>query len=313
VQSAGGVSFLPLNGLGAATSFVIEGRVKPRPGDEPVADVRVVTHNYFKAMGIPLIRGRLFDSRDTAPNTRRVIVSEALVKKYFGETDPIGQRIVLYWNNSGPDEIVGVVGDVRSASLETEPRGTSYLPPARFAYPFMSVTVKASADGMRVVPSLVNAIHEIDANVPVSDIRLMSEVVAISTAERRLTMMMLMIFSVVALVLAAVGIYGVINYSVSQRTQEIGIRMALGAQRGDVLRMVVGQAMSLATAGIALGALGAFTLTRLMTNLLFSVKPGDPLTFLAVSILLAAVAALASYVPGRRATRVDPVVALRAE
>jgi putative ABC transport system permease protein len=141
----------------------------------------------------------------------------------------------------------------------------------------------------------------------------MSEVVAISTAQRRLTMMMLMIFSVVALVLAAVGIYGVINYSVSQRTQEIGIRMALGAQRGDVLRMVVGQAMSLATAGIALGALGAFTLTRLMTNLLFSVKPGDPLTFLAVSILLAAVAALASYVPGRRATRVDPVVALRAE
>jgi putative ABC transport system permease protein len=313
VRAAGGVSFLPLHGLGAATSFFIEGQDKIRQGDEPVSDVRVVTHDYFKAMGIPLLRGRLFDSRDTAPKTRRIIVSELLVKKYFGDVDPIGKRIVLSWNDEGPDEIIGVVGDIRSASLETEPKGASYLPPARFAYPFMTVVVKTTDESMRLVPSLVNAVHEIDRDVPVADIMPMTEIISVSTAERRLTMVMLMIFASVALVLASVGIYGVISYSVTQRTQEIGIRMALGAQRADVLRMVVGRAMVLAIAGIVLGAVGAFTLMRLMTNLLFSVQPEDPVTFATVAVLLGIVAALASYLPGRRATRVDPVVALRAE
>jgi putative ABC transport system permease protein len=313
VQAAGGISFLPLNGLGAATGFSIEGQEKPRAGEEPVSEVKVVTHDFFKAMGIPLLRGRLFDGRDTAPNTRRVIVSETLVKKYFGDRDPIGQRIVLSWNNQGPDEIIGVVGDVRSVSLETEPRGASYLPPARFAYPFMSVAVRTSTGGLSIVSSLVNAVHELDPNVPVSQIRPMSEVIAVSTTERRLTMALLMAFSVLALVLASVGIYGVISYSVTQRTQEIGIRMALGAQRRDVLRMVVGNALILATIGIGLGAAGAFVLTRLMTKLLFNVEPQDPMTFTSVAALLGAVAALASYIPGRRATRVDPVVALRAE
>ena len=312
VQAAGGVSFLPLNGLGAATSFFIEGREKPRPGEEPVSEVKVVTHNYFKAMGIPLLRGRLFDGRDTAPNTRRIIVSESLVKKYFGDSDPIGQRIVLSWNNQGPDEIVGVVGDVRSTSLETEPRGASYLPPARFAYPFTSVVVKTS-NGMRLVPSLIAAVHELDPDVPVADIRPMTEVMSISTAERRLTMVMLMVFAALALVLASVGIYGVISYSVTQRTQEIGIRMALGAQRGDVLRMIVGGALLLSICGILLGGAGAVVLTGLMTKLLFGVTPQDPVTFALVALLLIAVAALASYLPGRRATHVDPVVALRAE
>jgi putative ABC transport system permease protein len=313
VQASGGVSYLPLNGLGAATSFFIEGQEKARKGDEPVSDVRVVTHDYFKAMGIPLLRGRLFDSRDTAPKTRRIIVSELLVKKYFGDLDPIGRRIVLSWYDEGPDEIIGVVGDIRSASLETEPKGASYLPPARFAYPFMTVVVKTGDESLRLVPSLVNAVHEIDRDVPVADIQPMTEVISVSTAQRRLTMIMLMIFAAVALVLASVGIYGVISYSVTQRTQEIGIRMALGAHPTDVLRLVVGRAMVLAIGGIALGAVGAFALTRLMTNLLFSVQPEDPVTFGAMAVLLAMVAALASYLPGRRATRVDPVVALRAE
>ena len=313
VEAAGGISFLPLNGLGAATSFSIEGQEKPRAGEEPVSEVKVVTHDFFKAMGIPLLRGRLFDGRDTAPNTRRIIVSDALVKKYFGERDPIGQRIVLSWNNQGPDEIIGVVGDVRSVSLETEPRGASYLPPARFAYPFMSVAVRTSTGGLRIAPSVVGAVHELDSNVPVSQIRPMSEVIAVSTTERRLTMALLMAFSLLALGLASVGIYGVISYSVTQRTQEIGIRMALGAQRRDVLRMVVGNAMVLAALGIVVGATGAFVLTQLMTKLLFNVEPQDPATFTAVAVLLVAVAAVASYIPGRRATRVDPVVALRQE
>jgi putative ABC transport system permease protein len=177
----------------------------------------------------------------------------------------------------------------------------------------MSVAVRTTGDGMGVVPSLINAVHELDPDVPIAEVRPMAEVIAVSTAQRRLTMTMLMIFAAVALVLASVGIYGVISYSVTQRTQEIGIRLALGAQRGDVLRMIVGQAMVLTIAGIALGAAGAFALTRLMTKLLFNVRPGDPLTFVAVAMLLGGVAAMASYLPGRRATRVDPVVALRAE
>jgi putative ABC transport system permease protein len=202
---------------------------------------------------------------------------------------------------------------VRSTSLEAEARTASYLPPARFAYPFLSAVIKTSDDSMRLVPALVAAVRELDPDVPVADIRPMSEVMAISTAERRLTMAMLMVFAAVALVLASVGIYGVINYSVTQRTQEIGIRMALGAQRGDVLRMIVGGALALSACGIAIGGVGAFLLTQLMAKLLFGVTPDDPVTFGLVSIMLIAVAALASYLPGRRATHVDPVVALRAE
>jgi putative ABC transport system permease protein len=312
VRSSGGVSFLPLNGLGSATSFTIEGRPSPPAGEEPVSEVKVVTHDYFKAMGIPLLRGRLFDGRDTAPNTRCIVVSAALVRKVFGDSDPIGQRIVLHWNDQGPDEIVGVVGDVRSVSLESEPAPASYLPPARFAYPFLTVTVNAAVDGTPLVPSLVRAVHELDPDVPVADIRTMSEVIADSTAQRRVTMLLIVAFAAVALILAAVGIYGVISYSVTQRTQEIGIRMALGAERTAVMRMVLGQAMTLAAIGVAAGAAAAWTLTRLMQKLLFGVEPSDPLTFTAVALLLTAVAACAAAVPALRATRVDPATALRA-
>jgi putative ABC transport system permease protein len=312
VKSAGGVSFLPLNGLGSATSFSIEGRPKPPAGEEPVSEVKVVTHDYFKAMGIPLLRGRFFDGRDTAPNTRRVIVSASLVRKHLGDVDPIGQHIVLSWNDQGPDEIVGVVGDVRSVGLEDEPRAASYLPPARFAYPFMTVTVKAAADGTALVPSLVRAVRDLDPDVPVADIRTMSEVISESTAQRRVTMLLIVAFAALALALAAVGIYGVISYSVTQRTREIGIRMALGAERTAVLRMVLGQAMTLTVAGIAAGAAGAWAVTRLMQKLLFGVEPSDPLTFVVVAAVLAAVAACAAAVPALRATRVDPAIALRA-
>jgi putative ABC transport system permease protein len=312
VEASGGISFLPLTGIGAATGFTIEGREKPAAGQEPTSDVRAVSHDYFKAMGIPLVRGRFFDSRDSGDKVRRVIVSETLVRKYFSGADPIGQRIVLGWNDMGPDEIIGVVGDVRNG-MEDAIRPATYLPPSRFAYPFTSVTVRTAGNAMSIVPAFVSAVHEIDPEVPVSDIRPMTEVLSISTAQRRMTMMLLSVFAGIALVLAAVGLYGVISYTVTQRTQEIGIRMALGAQQRDVLRMVVGQAMLLTLAGILAGAAGAFLLARLMTGLLFGVKPADPITFAAVACALAAVAAVASYIPGRRATIVDPVIALRAD
>ena len=197
--------------------------------------------------------------------------------------------------------------------MEDAIRPTTYLPPARFVYPFTSVTIRTAGKASAIVPPFVSAVHEIDPEVPGSDIRPMTEVLSISTAQRRLTMILLGAFACIALLIAAVGLYGVISYTVTQRTQEIGIRMALGAQRQNVLRMVIGQAMTMTAVGLAIGAAGAFLLTRLMTTMLFSVRPGDPLTFGAVAMLLGAVALVASYVPGVRATTVDPVIALRAE
>ena len=313
VVAAGGTSFLPLAGLGSATGFRIAGREKPPAGQEPVTDVRVVTHDYFKAMGVPLRRGRFFDAQDTGTNVRRVIINEAIAKKYFPGEDPIGRSIIVAWNDEGPDEIVGVVGDVRQQELETEARATIYWPPARFTYPYMTVAIRAAGDPRSIVSGAVAALHELDPNVAAADVKTMEDVVDAAVAQRRLTMLLLSVFAVLALVLAAVGIYGVIAFSVTQRTQEIGIRMALGARRSTVLGMVLRQAMSLAGIGILAGAAGAWLLTRLMQTLLFNVKPSDPATFTAVAVLLALVAAFAAMVPGLRATRVDPAIALRSE
>ena len=313
VVATGGNSFLPMAGLGAATSFEIVGQPKPAAGQAPVTDVRVVTHNYFQAMGVPLLRGRAFDRRDDGTQIRRVIVNQALARKHFPGEDAIGKSIIVGWNDEGPDEIVGIVGDVRQQDLETEARATIYWPPGRFTYPFATVAIRTAGEPHGVVPAAVAALHDLDPNVAAADIKTMYDVLDASVAQRRLTMMLLAGFAVLALVLAAVGIYGVIGYSVSQRTHEIGIRMALGAPRGAVLRMVVGQAMALAAVGLLAGGAGAWLLTRLMQKLLFGVTPSDPLTFAAVSGILALVAAVAASIPGVRATRVDPVVALRSE
>ena len=242
-----------------------------------------------------------------------MIINQALARKHFPNEDPIGKSLIVSWNDEAPDEIVGVVGDVRQQDLETEARATIYWPPGRFTYPFMSVAIRTATDPRNVVAGAVSALHELDPNVAAADVKTMDAVIDASVAQRRLTMLLLSIFALVALVLAAVGIYGVIGYSVSQRTQEIGIRMALGAQRARVLRMVVGQAMTLAAVGIVAGAAGAWGLTRLMQKLLFGVQPSDPATFVAVAGVLALVAGVAASIPGLRATRVDPVIALRSE
>ena len=313
VRSAGGTSFLPLAGLGAATGFQIVGQPKPPAGQEPVTDVRVITHNYFQAMGVPLRRGRFFDDRDTGDKVRRVIINQALANKYFGNEDPIGKSIIVSWNDEGADEIVGVVGDVRLVDLQTDARATVYWPPARFTYPFMTVAVRTASDPRGSIAGIVGALRSLDPNVAAADVRTMEDVIDTSVAQRRLTMLLLSVFAALALALAAVGIYGVISYSVSQRTQEIGIRMALGAPQAAVMRMIVRQAMLLAAIGLVTGAIGAWILTRLMQKLLFGVTPSDPATFAAVSILLTLVAGAAAIVPGLRATRVDPVIALRSE
>jgi putative ABC transport system permease protein len=313
VQAAGGTSYLPLNGLGSATCFDIIGRPKPPAGQDWVTDVRVATHDYFRAMGIRLIRGRYFDRSDVGTNVRRVIISESMARTFWPNQDPIGQQIHVCWDDPGADTIVGVVADVRQETLEKDVRPSIYWPPSRFTYPFMTVAIRAAGDISPIVSAATAQVHALDPNIAVADVRTMTEVRDISVAQRRLTMLLLGVFAAIALVLAAVGIYGVISYAVTQRTQEIGIRMALGAQRSKVLTMVVRQALTLAGVGIAIGAVGALLLTGLMKNLLFGVTPSDPITFAGVAALLGLVAAAAAAVPGLRATRVDPVVALRAE
>ena len=274
--------------------------------------MRVISHDYLKTMGVPLLKGRLFNEQDAADAKGRVVINDTMARRYWPDEDPIGKHIQIHWDNL-EDEVIGVVGDVKHAGLDGEIRPMTYWPYARNPYGSMTIAVRTAGAGQGVVNAIGAVIRQMDPDLAVANVRTMDEVVANSVAQRRLTMLLLTIFAGAALLLAAVGIYGVIAYSVTQRTQEIGIRMALGAQRGDVLRMIVGQAMTLTAAGIVIGAIGAFLLTRVMTGLLFNVKPGDPLTFVAVAVVLALVAASASYIPGRRATRVDPVIALRAE
>ncbi len=313
VQSAGAVSFLPMVGLGAATRYDVVGQPNPPKGQEHVCDVRVIMGEYFKAMGIPLLRGRLFNELDPVDSTNKVIVNETLARRHWPNEDPIGKRIRISWNDVREDEIVGVVGDVRHQGLEAAPRSMTYWPHARFAYSSMTMALRTAGEPAPVVSAVSRIVREQDPNLAVADVQTMDEVIEKSVAERRLMMILLGIFAGAALVLAAVGIYGVIAYGVTQRTQEIGIRLALGAQQSDVLRMVVRQALVLALIGIVIGAAGAAALSRFMADLLFEVKPFDAMTYAAVSVALAAVALLAGFIPGRRATRVDPVVALRAE
>jgi putative ABC transport system permease protein len=312
VDASGSISWLPLAGGGAATSMEIVGQPKPPTGQEPVTDVRVISHEYLKAMGVPLLKGRLFNELDAADLKGRVVINDTMARRHWPGEDPIGKRVRIAWD-SIEDEVIGVVGDVKHAGLDGEVRAMTYWPFQRSPYGTMTIAVRTAGAAPGVVNAIAGVVRQMDPDLVVANIQTMEEVVANSVAERRLTMLLLAIFAGAALLLAAVGIYGVIAYSVTQRTQEIGIRMALGAQRGDVLRMVVGQAMTLTAAGIVVGGIGALLLTRVMTGLLFNVKPGDPLTFSAVAVVLALVAATASYIPGRRATRVDPVIALRGE
>jgi putative ABC transport system permease protein len=313
VRAAGGVSFLPLAGPAAATGFEIEGREKSPLGAGPVCEVRVATGRYFTAMGIPHIAGRLFDERDSREKTRTVIINQTMAKQYWPNEDPIGKRISVYWNDPGLDEIVGVVGDIRHATLETASRPMIYYPPGRFSYPWMALVLRAAGDPAALGPALVKEVHAMDPSLPVANLQPMDAVVSRSVAERRMVMAILAGFAIVAALLAAIGIYGVMAYSVAQRTREIGVRVALGAKPGDILRLVLGRALGLTAIGAAVGAAGAIALTRFMTTLLFDTEPTEPAVFAMVIGGIVAVAVAASLLPGRAAARVDPLVALRTE
>ena len=317
VQSASSVVPLPLGGDEFSISFQIQGREVARK-DEPSADIFMMGTGYFKTMGIPLIKGRDFDQRDQHGSPPVVIVSQEFARQFFPNEDPIGKHIRPGMSTYDEDrstyrEIVGVVGDVRSRALNTEPRAAYYVPQAQMPLSQQTMVMRTTNDPHSVISAVNKEVAALDTDVPVFAVKTMPEYLSSSVAAPRFNTTLLSIFAGVALVLTLVGLYGVMSYSVAQRTNEIGIRLALGAQTRDVLLMIVKQGSQLIALGLVIGLLGAYALTRLIASLLFGVTAKDPFTFGAAAILLALVALLACYIPAWRATKVDPMDALRCE
>ena len=307
VERAAAVSRLPLSGGNSSRSFNL-----PGTNANYSSDIRVSTPEYFRTLGIPLLQGRNFTEHDTKDSAAVAIVNEAFVRTTFPGENPIGKYIVNFGPKEEKLEIVGVVGNVRHLALETVPRPELYQPLGQAGWPRMFVAVRTrTSNPLTLVPAVQEAVWSVDKNVAPGNIRSMAAFVARSLLKRKFTMTLLSIFASLALTLAAVGLYGVMSYSVAQRTREIGIRMALGAQRADVLKLIVKQGMFLTGIGVLLGMAASFGLTRLVSNLLFGVSATDAATFVALSILLFSVALLACWLPARRASGVNPIVALR--
>jgi putative ABC transport system permease protein len=314
VRDASVVSNVPLTDMDVEISFNIEGRPPYKPGEEAVADYTVAGNDYFRTMDITLLRGRVFTDSDTLNAPQVMIISKAFARVYFPNEDAIGKRIVLDGPNKTPREIVGVVEDVRRKGLDAEVQPEMYFSYLQKPERRMNLVIRSEArDALQLVPAARAEIKAFNPKQIIWRTQTLEQLLSTSVAPRKFNMMLLGIFAGVALVLAAVGLYGVMSYSVSWRTQEIGIRMALGAKRTDVLRMVVRQGMTMTLIGLAFGLVGVFALSRVMVGMLYGVSPTDPLTFIGVSIVLLVVALLACLIPARRATRVDPIVALRNE
>jgi putative ABC transport system permease protein len=315
VRSAGMVNHLPLyGGLGSSTGFKILGRPEPPPGQEPGTDVRVVDKGYFETMGIPLLRGRNFSDLELKEPKRVILINEALARKYFPDQDPIGQRLdVSMFENPTPAEIIGVVGNVRYDSLTDEPPPAVYFPHPDLAYSFMTLVIRTEGEPSAIAPAVQREIRALDPNQPVSDVRTMNQVMSEWVARSRFNTLLLGLFAALATLLSAVGIFGVMNYSVALRTREIGLRLAVGAQPQQVLLLILRQGFVLTIAGVLFGLVAAFALTRLLSGLLFGVGAVDATTFTSISLLLVIVSLLACYLPARRAMRIDPLQALRYE
>jgi putative ABC transport system permease protein len=317
VEAADVIMPLPLSGSNMVTSFDIEERPQPE-GQRAAAPVRVISTDYFKTMGIPVRQGRVFDQTDRYESTPVVIVNERFASKYFPGQNVVGKRIMPGFSadDSGEKmrEIIGVVGNVKHLSLKNEDSPEMYLPNTQLPFSVLSLVIRTNVSNPNALTTAVRKeLAAMDATIPLTSVRVFEEYIARSLARPRFNTLLLSIFAATALVLTAIGIYGVMAYSVAQRTSEIGIRIALGAGKGSIFRLVVGQAMTLVGISLVIGLAGAFAATRLLTSLLFGVGASDPITFISIVLLVSAVAFIAAWLPARRATRVDPIIALRAE
>ena len=312
VESAGTISPLPLTG-GSMQEFFIEGDPPATSNQGFNTNLHRCSPDYFRTMRIPLLKGRYFDERDVGQSQSVVIVNETFARRFWPDEDAVGKRISF----SGPDgpwsNIVGVVGDIRHLRLEAEAGLEMYRPYSQSPIPYVALVARSDSGASAIANSIKSEVAGLDSSLPVYSIRPMQQIISRSLAPRRFQMVLMGIFAGIALILAAIGIYGVMSYSVGQRTHEIGIRMALGAKSHDVLKLVIGQGMRLAFVGVTAGLIAAFALTRLIESLLFGVSATDPATFIAIAFLLTGVALLACYLPARRATKVDQMVALRYE
>ncbi len=314
VQSAAVAGNLPLTYDGDSMPIGIEGRTDPPPDQRPDVILRVVGPGYFSTMGIPLVRGRDFSEQDKADSARVVIVSEKTARHFWPGENPIGKRLKPGSTNRNIPwiEIIGVVKDVRQNDFVSEPKMQMYMPYQQLnSFAPNALVVRTNVEPLSLAGAVRNAIWAVDKDQPVSNLRSMDEIVSEAVARQRFSMLLLGIFAALAMVLAAVGIYGVMSYSIAQRTREIGLRIALGAQKSDVLKMILRQGLRFVAAGLAIGLAASFVLTRVMASLLFGISATDPATFVSISLMLIAVALLASYIPAVRAMKIDPMLALR--
>jgi putative ABC transport system permease protein len=310
VEAAGMTQALPMRGS-YVLAFSMRNKPAPPPGQEPSANHRSVSPGYFRTMGIPLKAGRTFTERDTPASPMVAVIDEAFAKRHFPGENPIGQGLDIGNGSQGYYEVVGVVGNVRQAGLDADAAPTMYVPYKQDIFGQMWMVARTSGDPATLTNGLRQALREVDPAIPMSSVATMSSILGESVAQRRFSMLLLMVFAGIALFLAAVGLYGVVAYSVSQRTREIGLRLAIGAAPANVLRMVIGGGLKLAMVGVVVGLVGAWALSGLIQSLLFDVPPVDPSSYATTALALLAVAALAAYVPARRAMRVDPLVALQ--
>jgi putative ABC transport system permease protein len=320
VAAAGVTTALPFfeGSMSSSLPFTVEGEARPPAGQEPSAFYTIATNEYFEALGVPLVSGRLFTQFDRGGAPLVILINETMSKRFFPSQDPIGKKILVIGGQRGqsaptPSEIVGVVGDLRHEGLDQEPRPEYFRPYPQWLTGSIIFTVRTSAEPATLIPTLKARIWEVNSTQPIYQVATLDNLITDSLKARRFSLLLLGSLAALALVLALVGIYGVMSLATRQRTHEIGVRMALGAKSGDVVRLVMAHGLKLALAGVGLGLAGAVAMTRLMRTLLYEVSPTDPMTFIQVALLLMIAAIAACYIPARRATKVDPMIALRYE